>query len=570
MGGNLFHLLQLFGITPLKSTIIERRNKNCNTILAAGFDYSTTSKYDYIKKDFDNMHGVGGYNTTKEDSFGVTETTQQVNSIYTAKQATEDGLYYDPINPDRVSLDRTKLNWDDVRGEEGFQYDDIKNATTKEAIEPLAEVVIDKLEVILEELSEGNYFTYEEAKERLEHSFWDDTVDDISHMEYGNKAIQQCGDNSEFEGISTTRIEEDNNEQPLNHLSCNNAATDVGLDIDLKKKTSVTALIKYSNVTRRAILTKSEKKEDSAWVQAQTDNNIKPLLEDFTPALCGDGDPIITLNTLRRENKLYRSQIFGLGGFHVALTAWRAIGRCYGPGVSRNFFSLWRRSPKALDWVEDPGTYSILFVCISILALPIILTITYFHFFYSLFLYPIFVGDPNQVIRETSTLVLALYVSATRGYVRSVTDNDNNDRVDVSAANILDYMGERAKKERILLVLLQYLRLVHETELLYKAEKNADIELFLVALKHISLACCVSHSTGYVKLLSDFFVEWTCASPALKKLYGRAILFRKTVNGNNIFSDRLMEWIIRDCCHCCCCCCRCRCRCRCRFRCCCS
>ena len=163
-----------------------------------------------------------------------------------------------------------------------------------------------------------------------------------------------------------------------------------------------------------------------------------------------------------------------------------------------------------------------------------------------MFLYTICEGDPNQVIRETSTLVLALYVSASRGYVRSITSNDNNDHVDVSTTNILDYMGERAKKERILLVLLQYLRLVHETELLYIAEKNADIELFLVALKHISLACCVSHSTGYVKLLSYFFVQWTCASPTLKRLYERTILFRKTVNGNNIFSDRLMEWIIRD------------------------
>ena len=128
-------------------------------------------------------------------------------------------------------------------------------------------------------------------------------------------------------------------------------------------------MIKYSNVTRRAILSKSEKKEDSAWVQAQINNNVKPLLEDFTPALCGDGDPIITLNTLRRENEIYRSQIFGLGGFHVALTVWRAIGCCYGPGVSRNFFSLWRKSPQALDWVEDPGMYSLYFVYMCIRSL---------------------------------------------------------------------------------------------------------------------------------------------------------------------------------------------------------
>ena len=139
-----------------------------------------------------------------------------------------------------------------------------------------------------------------------------------------------------------------------------------------------------------------------------------------------------------------------------------------------------------------------------------------------------------------------MYVSAARGYVRSVANNDNEECVSVTAANILDFMSARAKSERILLVLLQYLQLVHETELLYKAEKNADVELFLVALKHILLACCVSHSTGYVSLLSDFFVGWTCASPALKNLYERAILFRKLSMGRIFFSDRLMEWLVRD------------------------
>ena len=177
----------------------------------------------------------------------------------------------------------------------------------------------------------------------------------------------------------------------------------------------------------------------------------------------------------------------------------------------------------------------------TLLSLAIIVSLFSFFLFFLLL-----ERDLNQVIKKTSTLVLALYVSAARGYVRSVAKNDNKECASVTAPNIFDFMSERAKSERILLVLLQYLRFVHETELLCKAEKNADVELFLVALKHISLACCVSHSRGYVSLLSDFFVEWTCASPAFKKLYKRAILFRKTFNGENIFSDRLMEWLVRD------------------------
>ena len=160
-------------------------------------------------------------------------------------------------------------------------------------------------------------------------------------MEYGNRAIQQS-DNSIFQGISVARLEEKNEADPniKNHLSINNATLDVPTDTHLKKKQTVRELIAYSKTTRAAILSKSEKKEDKNWVAAQKQNQLDPLLQDFSPALAGDGDPMITLNTLRRENILYRNQIFGLGGFHVALTAWRSMGRCYGPGVSRLFVSV--------------------------------------------------------------------------------------------------------------------------------------------------------------------------------------------------------------------------------------
>ena len=118
-------------------------------------------------------------------------------------------------------------------------------------------------------------------------------------MEYGNRAIQQS-DNSNFQGISVTRLkEEDEADQNIkNHLSVNNATPDVPNDTDLKKKQTVKDLIAYSETTRAAILSKSEKKEDKNWVAAQKQNQLEPLLRDFSPALAGDGDPMITLNIL--------------------------------------------------------------------------------------------------------------------------------------------------------------------------------------------------------------------------------------------------------------------------------
>lgn len=90
-----------------------------------------------------------------------------------------------------MPLNRIKLNWNDVKSEERFQYDDIKNSTTKEVIEPLKEVIeplakiiIEKLKIILDKLSKGNNFSYKEAKNRSEHLFWDNTVVDVIHMEY--------------------------------------------------------------------------------------------------------------------------------------------------------------------------------------------------------------------------------------------------------------------------------------------------------------------------------------------------------------------------------------------------
>ena len=53
-------------------------------------------------------------------------------------------------------------------------------------------------------------------------------------MEYGNRAIQQS-DNSNFQGISVARLEEEDEADPniKNHLSVNNATPDVPNDTDL-------------------------------------------------------------------------------------------------------------------------------------------------------------------------------------------------------------------------------------------------------------------------------------------------------------------------------------------------
>ena len=54
-----------------------------------------------------------------------------------------------------------------------------------------------------------------------------------------------------------------------------------------------------------------------------------------------------------------------------------------------------------------------------------------------------------------------------------------------------------------------------------------------------------SHQTDYVLLITEYFVRWFCASDAEKAIITKAFLFRKTKNGENIFSDRFVEWCVR-------------------------
>jgi hypothetical protein len=81
---------------------------------------------------------------------------------------------------------------------------------------------------------------------------------------------------------------------------------------------------------------------------------------------------------------------------------------------------------------------------------------------------------------------------------------------------------------------------------LLDAESRADSDDYRDALKFLGILFCSSHKTGYVSLISDFFVSDWCASDGMRTIFNKACLFRKTVNGDNIFSDRFVEWIVQD------------------------
>ena len=65
-------------------------------------------------------------------------------------------------------------------------------------------------------------------------------------------------------------------------------------------------------------------------------------------------------------------------------------------------------------------------------------------------------------------------------------------------------------------------------------------------MKFLAPMFAASHATKYVNMVSDFLVEWYCKSHAEKVIFAEFIFTHKTKHGSNIFTDRFVEWMMKD------------------------
>ena len=70
--------------------------------------------------------------------------------------------------------------------------------------------------------------------------------------------------------------------------------------------------------------------------------------------------------------------------------------------------------------------------------------------------------------------------------------------------------------------------------------------MFRTALKLIARLCASTHATKYVSMITDFLTDWYCASDADKVIFTKAVLTRDTLHGKKIFTDRFVEWMMKD------------------------
>jgi hypothetical protein len=238
--------------------------------------------------------------------------------------------------------------------------------------------------------------------------------------------------------------------------------------------------------------------------------DVKPILKDVKPAVCGDGLPTHMFTRLaRQEPNPYSTLDYYFGGFHLVLNGYRDSGRSWEESHLGHFFHAWRPTEKQLAWVMHPG-------------------------------------DPNQIEDEMIMYSLAMKTAACIGAAEHLRAATQSESVELSPAAVNKHMLDRGNIYPLVAIVVGQLRNADVINLLHESEDKGDADLFRTATKFIGANKCTTYSTKYVALIAGFFLKHYCQSDAEKIIYDRFILFRKTVNGSTIFGDRFVEWVIRD------------------------
>ncbi len=115
-----------------------------------------------------------------------------------------------------------------------------------------------------------------------------------------------------------------------------------------------------------------------------------------------------------------------------------------------------------------------------------------------------------------------------------------------SPCDLVDFMINRATEEPIAFCILIELRFAEVIFMLHQSEKESQSNLFMSCLRFLLPLYASSHATKYVSMVTDFLVEWHCMSAAEKIVWAKGVLTRETKNGSMVFTDRFVEWMMRD------------------------
>ena len=414
------------------------------------------------------------------------------------------GIYPTPDNPHTLS--RIRKCWEDIRADVSF--DDIIGIK-QEDDDQLAQSVISGIDTILKLEAMGGLPTLKEAQALIENDAERSEVSFSTEMveEKGVRKLANSDQPSSEVVTVVSNVREEEVDMFQTSLDANSSIVDRPMKADLNSKSTVKSLMNYGLTIRSNVL---ESAAENEWWKEQT-----PILQDYGLPLLGDGSPTYAISTILRtdEAKKYEGKVMGFGGgFHLLLETHRKRGSLFGASHLEDLFSTWRTTTGQLKWVLDPG-------------------------------------DPGQIDAELIMVVLALYTAAIREEAKrraKKAHENGEEHFKMCAADVIDSMTKRALEHPLMLVMLIELRLAELTFMLHEAERKGDAGIYITAKKYLAALFAVSHATKYVSMTLDFFVSIFCFSDADRKIFEEGIFVRKTKNGNTIFSDRFVEWMMKD------------------------
>ena len=495
----LWKVLSKLGVAPSQEFVrLDQTRRGANNI-AKGLELDP---HDLIMILYDNI----GFRRK-----GTTPGFEQFTAIQllriTKKTLQEWGIYKKK-DFDEQPLSRKRKIWEEIRNSTSF---DEVMGISEDDNNCFASSVVKLISALLDQESKGNIPTVKAARSLLyetENRKSIEWITDIS-VDKGVRSVNEADENASRVETHLSDVSETDVDEFQTSLEKNNAIVDRPMKADLNSKSTVKSLMNYGVTIRKNVLESDA--EDDWWKE-----NNKPIMEDIELPLLGDGSPTYAISTILRkdaEKMEYRGKVKGVGGgFHLLLEAHRKCGSLFGGSHLADIFSSWRTTQGQLNWVLDPG-------------------------------------DPGQIDAELVMVVLALYVSAIRGEAtRKASKAENKGEADfkLSAEDIIDSMVKRAMEEPLMLVMLIQLRLAEVTFMLHEGEKKGDAKLYIAAKKYLAVLFATTHATKYVSMTMDFFVDYFCSSDADKKIFEKAFLTRETKNGKKIFTDRFVEWMMKD------------------------
>ena len=270
---------------------------------------------------------------------------------------------------------------------------------------------------------------------------------------------------------------------------------------DLAKSSTIRLLAQYVMAVREKSL---------AWYNRQiADGKIEaasspPLMSSVGSAIIADGQPSTQFLRLKAEDAIsgacaYKMLNCFMGGFHCLMKLHCAIGKLF-DSIFTQLYRKYRPSDARVTWIQFPG-------------------------------------DPRQLEQEYPEFLQAVYGSAAVYFFKKYK------RVP-SVTELHQYMLERAEKYPVVALVILYTRYAEVAKMMKMSERKlprGNRELFFTTLRFALPLFAMTHKKDYVRLISDFFVSWECASPALREIYDCFLMTQLGPSGHPMMSDLLIE-----------------------------